>query len=118
MTNVSKINFMSDERYKTHISQNNELNIVEADDFLIPDYTKAKSISSGYICESRGFVRSYRGWGAGNIFCNGINFDGGSCGAEYAGGAFPQYIFPVKKGDVITYSGSTTGVVFYPCVKG
>lgn len=88
----------------------------------MPDYSAGVSISSGHEATESGWVISniYSDWGTssanGRLSINGIVVSANYHSAGGAGkGHNNVFIVPISKGDVVTYTGNVSGVIFYPC---
>lgn len=89
----------------------------------MPDYGSGIAISaSGYTAPSNGWILSniYSDWGTskanGRLLINNIIVSANYHSAGNAGkGHDNVFIVPISKGDVVTYTGNVSGVIFYPC---
>lgn len=89
----------------------------------MPDYGSGIAISaSGYTAPSNGWILSniYSDWGTssanGRLLINNIIVSANYHSAGGAGkGHNNVFIVPISKGDVVTYTGDVSGVIFYPC---
>lgn len=89
----------------------------------MPDYDSGITISaSGYTAPSNGWILSniYSDWGTssanGRLLINNIIVSANYHSAGGAGkGHNNVFIVPISKGDVVTYTGNVSGVIFYPC---
>lgn len=86
-------------------------------DFLSPDWSRAVDFTTGYIAPTAGFVKVAKEDASQNtdmtVYINGWP------GFYQSNGDYTSFCvtFPVSKGDVITYAGSTTSRIYTP-LKG
>ena len=118
MTDLKEINFMNIETFNNlDETEKNSLYAVSYSD--IPDYTAPITVSSSPFTAPSSGIITYNGnaYGSKSIKINGsVNLDGASCSAGFMSGSVPGKTFPVKEGDIITYSGSTHTIKFFPYV--
>ena len=120
MVTLNKINFMSEERFDETITSDNELYMVKASSFDIPDYSRGRTVASGFVVFCRGYFKSDQiflphAGSTTQIYINGVNVGGVAPSAGYGNGTICNHFLPLKKGDVLTASGTVSNFTFYPC---
>ena len=121
MTDLKEINFMNNENFED-LPETEKESLYAVEYYYIPDYTAPVTISSSPFTIPSNGVITYNGsvstgGNSKNIYINGsVNLDGASCSAGFMSGSVPGKTFPVKEGDIITYSGSTHTIKFFPYV--
>ena len=81
-------------------------------DWVVPNYSSAVSISSGWTANKTGWIVAVHAY---DVALASVYIDGVKVSEEAADGFGGAGIFPIKKGSTITTSGSFSSLKFYPC---
>ena len=114
MVALKNINFMSQERYDSIESSDEELYAVEVNIMTPPDYANKVEITSGYIAPNNGYIVAHNRSGDVNLrlYVEGLELGG----AQTAHGGACAAFATVAKGNTITYTGNNVIAYFIPCL--